>query len=102
MPIHARKPTSRYVLLQRNMALSYDRTVNKADVVAFLESLNFVITESLAAGGDVTLPGVGKFAVKALAERTGRNPATGETITIAAKRTPKFTPNKSLKDAVKG
>lgn len=88
-------------ILQKNMALNHERTVSKADVSAFLESLNFVITESLAAGGEVTLPNLGKFAVKKTAERTGRNPATGETITITAKRAPKFTPAKALKDAVK-
>jgi len=88
-------------ILQKNMMLSHDREISKADVNAFLESLNFVITESLAAGGEVALPSLGKFAVKESAERTGRNPATGETITIAAKRTPKFTPAKALKDAVK-
>lgn len=88
-------------ILQKNMALNHEREVSKSEVNAFLESLNFVITESLAAGGDVTLPGLGKFAVKETAERTGQNPATGEAITIAAKRAPKFTPAKALKDAVK-
>ncbi len=88
-------------ILQKNMALNHEREVSKAEVNAFLDSLNFVITESLAAGGDVTLPGLGKFSVKETAERTGRNPATGETITIAAKRGPKFSPAKALKDAVK-
>ena len=71
------------------------------DVNAFLESLNFVIAESLAAGGEVVVPSLGKFSVKESAERTGRNPATGEAITIAAKRSPKFTPAKPLKDALK-
>ena len=87
-------------LIQKKMTLSHDRQVNKADVTALLESLNFVVTETLMAGGEVTLPGLGKFAVKESAERQGRNPATGEAITIAAKRAPKFTPSKYLKDVV--
>ncbi len=58
------------------------------------------VQDELAAGGEVTLPGLGKFSVKETAERQGRNPATGESITIPAKHAPKFTSAKALKDAV--
>jgi len=48
------------------------------------------------------LVGFGTFAVKDRAERTGRNPQTGQEITIAAAKVPAFKPGKTLKDAVNG
>jgi DNA-binding protein HU-beta len=50
----------------------------------------------------VALVGFGSFEVKARAERKGRNPQTGEEITIAAAKIPSFKPGKGLKDAVNG
>lgn len=52
----------------------------------------------LAKGEDVSVPGFGKFAVKDRPERQGRNPATGETMTIAASRKLSFTAAKELKN----
>jgi DNA-binding protein HU-beta len=49
----------------------------------------------------VTIPGFGTFSVSKRAARTGRNPATGETIKIKAKKTPKFKAGSALADAVK-
>jgi hypothetical protein len=51
---------------------------------------------TLASGNPVTLIGFGSFEV----ERKGRNPQTGEEITIAAANIPSFKPGKALKDAV--
>jgi len=48
------------------------------------------------------LVGFGTFDVKDRAERTGRNPQTGQEITIAAAKVPSFKPGKGLKDAVNG
>ncbi len=48
----------------------------------------------------MNLVGFGTFSVGARAARSGRNPRTGETITIAASKTPKFKAGKGLKDAV--
>ena len=59
-----------------------------------------VITEELANGGEVKLAGFGTFSVAERAAREGRNPATGETIQIAASRTPKFKAATALKAAV--
>ena len=59
------------------------------------------ITDALASGNRVELRGFGAFSVKNRPARTGRNPRTGETIKIAATRTPKFRAAKALKDAVK-
>lgn len=68
------------------------------------EVLNAVIasiTEALANGDAVTLPGFGSFKVSSRAARTGRNPQTGKEIQIPASKAVKFTAGKGLKDAVK-
>jgi DNA-binding protein HU-beta len=58
---------------------------------------------SAAKGGDpVALSGFGQFRVKDTPARQGRNPATGETIEIAAARKLTFTPAKAVKDALNG
>jgi DNA-binding protein HU-beta len=56
------------------------------------------IASAVAKGGEVAIPGFGKFAVKDRPERQGRNPSTGEAITIAASKKLAFTPAKGLKD----
>jgi DNA-binding protein HU-beta len=58
------------------------------------------ITKALKKGDAVTLIGFGTFKVTKRAARTGRNPQTGSTIKIKAKKVPKFTAGKKLKDAV--
>jgi len=60
-----------------------------------------VITKALKKGDTVQMTGFGTFAVAKRAARTGRNPATGKAIKIAACKTPKFKAGKVLKDAVK-
>jgi DNA-binding protein HU-beta len=59
------------------------------------------ITKSLAKGKSVTLTGFGTFSVAKRKARTGRNPQTGATIKIPARRVPKFKAGKQLKKAVK-
>lgn len=61
-----------------------------------------VIHATLAEGGDVPLPGLGKLAVRAREARVGKNPKTGEPVSIPAKRVPHFSAAKALKDAVGG
>jgi DNA-binding protein HU-beta len=56
-----------------------------------------VISDELAAGGEVALAGFGKFSVSRRAARQGRNPATGQTIQIAASQAPKFSAASALK-----
>lgn len=58
------------------------------------------IKDELAKGGEVNLTGFGSFTVKTYKERTGRNPKTGEKLTIPAKKVPNFKAGKGLKDAV--
>lgn len=65
-----------------------------------LDAILDVITEELVNGGEVKITGFGTFSVAERAAREGRNPATGETIQIAASKTPKFKAAKALKDVV--
>ncbi|EEG08832.1 histone family protein DNA-binding protein [Pseudogulbenkiania ferrooxidans 2002] len=58
------------------------------------------VTGALKQGDTVTLVGFGTFYVGERAERTGRNPKTGDSITIPAARSPKFRAGKALKDAL--
>ena len=59
------------------------------------------VIDALARGGEVAIIGFGTFKTSDRAERMGRNPQTGEAITIPASRAPKFSAGKALKDAVK-
>lgn len=72
----------------------------KKDVDQVLNHLGMAVTHTLKTGGDVTLPGIGKLSVNKRAARIGRNPATGEELKIKAKKVPKFSAAKALKDAV--
>ena len=60
------------------------------------------ITEVLSSGGDVNFTGFGKFSVAERGPRQGVNPRTGERITIAGGRVPKFSAGAGLKSKVKG
>jgi DNA-binding protein HU-beta len=60
------------------------------------------ITDTLAGGGEVNFTGFGKFSVAERGPRQGVNPRTGERITIAGGRVPKFSAGAGLKSRVKG
>jgi len=66
----------------------------------FTIAFNAVIPNALKEGGEVTIPGFGKFALKHREQREGRNPATGETVTVPASNTVSFKIAKALKDYV--
>lgn len=72
----------------------------KADAKKAVDAVISALTTSLAAGNEVKLNGFGSFAVAERAEREGRNPATGATITIAASKSVKFKAAKALKDVL--
>ena len=74
--------------------------VSKAAIKFVLDAQAEVAQGELKKGGEVTLPGLGKLSVSKRAARTGRNPATGAEIKIKAKKVPKFSAVKALKDAV--
>ena len=73
---------------------------NKAardSIQAFINS----IRDSLKRGEKIVITGFGTFSVRKRVERVGRNPKTGEKITISARKAPGFTPGKTLKKAVR-
>ncbi len=75
--------------------------LTKADAQRALEAMVTAITKTLKKGDTVSMVGFGTFSVKKRAARTGRNPATGETIKIKASKTPSFKAGKGFKDAIK-
>jgi len=81
-------------------AIAEHANLTKADAGRALGGLTKTIENTLSAGDYVDLIGFGTFEVKERAERAGRNPKTGEVITIAASKVPSFKAGKSLKDAV--
>ena len=74
--------------------------VSKKDAEAIITATLDTIVDSLKDGEKVQVVGFGSFEVKARAERTGRNPATGKEIKIAASKVPTFKAGKAFKDAV--
>jgi DNA-binding protein HU-beta len=75
--------------------------LSKADAKKALDATVDSITEALAKDDKVTLIGFGTFSVVEKGERTGINPRTKETITIAARKTVKFKQGAELTDKVK-
>lgn len=76
-------------------------TCSKKEAVAAVDAVFDSIQKSLKKGNAVTLIGFGTFGVAKRKARKGRNPQTGESIKIAAKKVPTFKAGKGLKDAVK-
>ena len=62
-----------------------------------VDSILATMSEQLAAGGEVSIAGFGKFSVTHRAARQGRNPSTGQTIHISASKAAKFSPASALK-----
>ena len=77
-------------------AVAEQAGLSKKDAKAFTD----VVAEALKAGDKIQLVGFGTFEVSERAAREGRNPRTGETMTIEASKTPKFKAGKALKDLV--
>lgn len=77
-----------------------ETNIAKKDVDAVITATIKAITDALKEGDKVAIIGFGTFEAKATAEREGRNPKTGETITIAASKKPVFSASKVLKDEV--
>lgn len=82
-------------------AMAENANMTKVDTEKALKAFIDTVTDELKNGGKVQLVGFGTFEVGERAERQGRNPQTGEEMTIAASKSPKFKAGKALKDAVK-
>jgi DNA-binding protein HU-beta len=74
--------------------------LSKADAARAVDAIIDNITKTLKKGQQVSVVGFGTFSVKHRAARSGRNPRTGESISIAASNVPGFKAGKALKDAV--
>ena len=72
--------------------------ISKKDAEKAVTTTFDTITEALSQGDKVQLVGFGSFETKHRAERTGRNPKTKESITIAASKVPTFKAGKALKE----
>jgi DNA-binding protein HU-beta len=81
-------------------AVSERTGLAKSDAARAVDAMLGTISEVLQRGDSVNLSGFGSFVVRSRAARSGRNPRTGETIAIAASRSPAFKAGKALKDAV--
>lgn len=81
-------------------AIATDADVSKTVATKMFDSTIDQITKALKHGEEVSIIGFGTFSVKNRAERSGRNPQTGEVIKIEAARVPSFKAGKALKDAV--
>jgi integration host factor subunit alpha len=79
-----------------------DTGLSKKDSAEMMESVFAIMKESLEAGEPIKVSGFGSFEVKQKAERKGRNPQTGEAITIEARKVLTFKPSKLLRDVVNG
>jgi integration host factor subunit beta len=76
--------------------------IKGADVERAVDVVLEEIAQALAEGGRVELRGFGAFSVRRREARTGRNPRTGATVTVDAKRVPFFKPGKELRLKVNG
>lgn len=83
-------------------ALAQSAGVTKADARKIVDTVFATIGDAAAKGDEISLNGFGKFKVKDSPEREGRNPATGEAMTIKASKKLAFTPAKAVKDKLNG
>jgi DNA-binding protein HU-beta len=74
--------------------------LSKASASRVVDAVVDAITGALKNGDQVSVVGFGTFLVRERGARSGRNPRTGETITIGASKVPGFKPGKALKDAL--
>ncbi len=81
-------------------ALAEKAGLSKKDAEKALKAFTDTVAEELAKGEKVQIVGFGTFEVSERAAREGRNPQSGETITIAASKAPRFKAGKALKDAI--
>ena len=81
-------------------AIAAQAELSKKDSEKALKAFIDIVTDELVKGEKVQLVGFGTFEVSTRPARTGRNPQTKQTISIAASKAPKFKAGKALKDVV--
>ena len=82
------------------VAMAEKAEISKKDAEKALKAFTEVVADELKKGEKIQLVGFGTFEVSERAAREGRNPLTGEAMTIAACKAPKFKAGKALKDAI--
>ena len=82
--------------------LAAETGTTKADARKAVDAVFTAIAEAASKGEEISLNGFGKFKVKDLPAREGRNPSSGETIQIAASKKLTFAPAKAVKDRLNG
>ncbi|HES58341.1 MAG TPA: HU family DNA-binding protein [Firmicutes bacterium] len=92
-----KKPVGKTDLID---AIAKSAKMEKTKAKAAVETMIDLVTKELKKGGKVQLTGFGTFATSKRKKRMGVNPKTGAKITIPARKVPKFTAGKALKDAV--
>ena len=81
-------------------AIAEKTELSRKDAEKALKAFTEVVDEEIKKGEKIQLVGFGTFEVSERAAREGRNPQTGETMQIAASKSPKFKAGKALKDAI--
>lgn len=74
--------------------------ISKKESTTLVESFFEIIKDELSNGNDILISGIGKWTVKKKNARRGRNPQTGEAVTIAARKVVTFKPSPSLKATI--
>ena len=90
------KVTTKHIVAE----LAEKHDLPKKQMATYVDDLMELITRNLKKGNAVSIPGLGILKVSERAERMGRNPATGESIKIPAKKKVAFRVSKDLKEAV--
>ena len=99
-PASSKAPIPKMTKTQIIRQMAEQMDVSPKQMVAFFDLLFAIATTQTRKTGEFTIPGLGKLVKAQRAARMGRNPATGESIKIAAKTTVKFRISKAAKDAV--
>ena len=81
-------------------AIAERAAVPKNEAQRYLDAFEEVVSDVLKSGDEIQITGFGKFYVREQKAREGRNPQTGEKMTIPARKVPTFSAGNSLKESV--
>ncbi|MBK7953522.1 MAG: integration host factor subunit beta [Candidatus Accumulibacter sp.] len=91
---------TRSELISRLAAHSHFAQLTATDAELSVKAILDALSEALARGDRIEVRGFGSFALNYRPPRQGRNPKTGETVLVPAKKVPHFTPGKELRERV--
>ena len=91
---------TRSELISRLAAHSQFAQLTATDAELSVKAILDALSEALARGDRIEVRGFGSFALNYRPPRQGRNPKTGETVLVPAKKVPHFTPGKELRERV--